>query len=336
MGWQDLLQTGDETLVSPWVEGRSLRQGDRTWTIDGKLPKEQGWYEFKLANRRAKLKGATENPGGALKFIKRGYLVGDRFVEDTVRVDPDPAKIIAFSEPLFLVEPGLDRFVRVAAGRMCEDGPLVYEGQEMPLGSEEEVLKVFLDSGNSVDGIPGVVPALDAAFRMEALQRVEAQRRRAELERQRLLKEERLKLEERRKKLFEKLGDAAGRREMALHDFAEAARAALAVGGAKYLDHRKAVRKNEMAVRYSINGRNYECTCDAYTLRIIDAGICLINHGTGEKGDTYFTLESLPGVVLQAMGERRLVVFRHVDGVVRPEFRADPDRFHDDDDNFDD
>lgn len=314
MGWKDLLQTGDETLVSPWVEGRILRQGDRTWTIDGRLPKEQGWFTFKLANRRATLKGPTDNPGGALKFVKRGYLVGDRFVEDTIRVDPDPAKIIHFSEPIHLVEPGLDRFARVAAGRMCEGGLLVYEGQEMPLGPEEEVLKVFLDDKVSVDNIPGVPPALDAAFRMEAWQRVEAQRRRAELERQRLLEEERLKLEERRKLLFEQLGNAAGRREMALHDFAEAARAALAVGGAQYLDHRKAVRKNEMAVRYRLNNRNFECTCDAQTLRIIDAGICLIDHGTGEKGDNYFTLESLPGVLLQAEREARLVVFRHVDG----------------------
>ena len=314
MGWRDLLQTGDETLVSPWIEGRTLRQGDRTWTIDGRLPKEQGWYTFKLANRKATLKGPTENPGGALKFVKRGYLVGDRFVEDTVRVDPDPAKIVGFSEAVHLVEPGLDRFARVSAGRMCEDGPLVYEGQEMPLGPENDVLQVFLDGGESVDKIPGVPPALDAAFRMEAWQRVEAQRRRAELERQRLLEEERVRLEERRKKLFEQLGNAAGRREMAIHDFAEAARAALAVGGAQYLDHRRAVRKTEMVVRYRLNGHNYECTCDAHTLRIIDAGICLINHGTGERGDTYFTLESLPGVVQQATRERRLVVFRHVDG----------------------
>jgi hypothetical protein len=313
MGWKDLLQTGDETLVSPWIEGRVLRQGDRTWTIDGRLPKEQGWYTFKLANRRATMQGPTDNPGGTLKHVKRGYLVGDRFVEDTVRVDPDPAKIIQFSEAIHLVEPGLDRFARVAAGRMCEDGQLVFEGQEMPLGPEEGVLAAFQDDKNSVDDIPGVPPALDAAFRMEAWQRVEAQRRRAELERQRLLEEERLRLEERRKKLFEQLGNAAGRREMALHDFAEAARAALAVGGAQYLDHRRAVRKNEMAVTFRLNGRRFECVCDSHTLRIIDSGICLINHGTGEKGDNYFTLESLPGVIQQAEREARLVVFRHVD-----------------------
>ena len=49
------------------------------------------------------------------------------------------------------------------------------------------------------------------------------------------------------------------------------------------------------------------------TLRIVDAGICLEDHATGEKGDTYFTLESPPGVVRQAIREGQLVVWRHAD-----------------------
>ena len=47
-------------------------------------------------------------------------------------------------------------------------------------------------------------------------------------------------------------------------------------------------------------------------MRIIDSGICLQDHNTGEKGDTYFTLESLPAVIRQADREGKLVVYRHV------------------------
>jgi hypothetical protein len=108
----------------------------------------------------------------------------------------------------------------------------------MPLGPEDEVLKAFEDESASVDNIRGVPPALDAAFRMERWQRIEAARRRAELERQRREEEEKRQKEERRKQIAEKLGDGAGRREMAQVDFAEAAKAALAVGGAHYLDFR--------------------------------------------------------------------------------------------------
>ena len=47
------------------------------------------------------------------------------------------------------------------------------------------------------------------------------------------------------------------------------------------------------------------------------------------KGDTYFTLESLPGVIGWAMDQNKLVVWRHVDGA--------PGRGYDDDyDDYDD
>jgi hypothetical protein len=313
MGWKDLLQTGNETLVSPWTGGSELRSGARTWTIKGKRPPEHGWYTFHLKNREATFGKLADGSSELLRSVKCGYLVGDRFVADDVRVDPNPAKIVDSSESVLLVEPGLDRFARLSAGRTHEDGPLVYAQQEMPLGPEEDVLRTFLDQKESVDSIPGVVPALDAAFRMEVYQRVEARRRREELERQRREEEERLAREQRRQQLFEQLGNAQGRREMAKEDFGEAARAALAVGGAEYLDHRQAIKRNEMVVRYRMLRRRFECVCDAQTLRIIDAGICLIDHNTDERGDTYFTLESLPGVIQQAHNEGRLVVFRHVD-----------------------
>lgn len=313
MGWRDLLQAEDDTIVSPWVGGRSLRHGDRTWTIDGRLPEEHGWYRFRLKNRSARVDAPCDPEPGVLRNARLGYLVGDRFVADDARVDPDPMKIIEFSEPIQLVEMGLERFARIKAGRTHEDGPIVYMGQEMPLGPEDDVIRAFQDKKESVSDIPNVVPALDAAFRMEAYQREEARKRREELERQRREEEERRAREERRQQLFGKLGDASTRREMAKLDFGEAARAALAVGGATYLDHRKGHSKNEMVVTFNLDRRRFECVCDANTLQIIDAGICLVDHHTAERGDTYFTLESICGVIIQARREGRLVVFRHVD-----------------------
>ena len=66
-----------------------------------------------------------------------------------------------------------------------------------------------------------------------------------------------------------------------------------------------------MIVRFRVDRQRYTCTCDERTLQIIDSGICLIDHDTGEKGDTFFTLESLPGVIQQAQREGVLHVFRH-------------------------
>lgn len=335
MGWKDLLQKPDETLVSPWIGGRSLHQGARTWDIEGKLPREFGWYTFKLEGRKARLGGPADAVPENLQHHVRGYLIGDRLLVDDADIDPDPSKVAAVSEPVLLIEPGLDRFVRVQAGRSHDGAPLVYCGMEMPLGPEDDVLKVLLDlsADDALKGTPsiaeikGVTPALDAAYRMEVWQKAEAHKRRLELERIRREEEEKRQREERRAQLVQQLGDGAGRREMAKVDFEQAARAALAVGGAEFLDHRGSPHRGEAIVRFRFGNRRFECTCDVQTLRIIDAGICLIDHRTNIKGDERFTLESLPAVIREAERARRLVIFRHVDA---------PGNYHDDDNDWDD
>ncbi len=305
MGWRDLLQTEEESVISPWVGGRSLRTRDRAWTLLGRLPPEHGWYTFAATGRKARLGGPAQPREDALSGVLRGYLVGDRLLPDGVRVTPDIGGVIRASERVHLVEPGLDRFVRVAAGRPYEQGPLVYRGQEFPLGPEDQVLQSFLDGRVTVEHVAGVAPALDAAFRVEVWRRDEAERRRREEEEQR-------RLGELRAQIAARLGDGEGRRAMARVDFASAARAALAVGDALYQDHRPTVRRGEVAVRFRLDGRRFECVCDEKTLRIIDSGICLVDHATDERGDTRFTLESLPAVIRLAQQEGSLVVFRNV------------------------
>jgi hypothetical protein len=306
MGWKDLLQADDERMVAPWVGGRSLQTyGGRTWAIEGQLPPEYGWYEFKVLPRKVQLVSTVEAPVDVLRDKVVGYLVGNRMVpEGSARV-ADPAKQAHRFETVFLVEPGLDRFVRVIAGRYYDEGPLIYEGQEFPLGPEEAVLRAFEDKAKSVDDVAEVIPALDAAFRFESWRRAEAERRRREAR-------ERREREERRRRLHEQFGNGALRRQVAKEDFGEAAKVALAVGGAEYLSHRRSYHKGEVVVRFRLDGRRFECTCSE-TLQILDAGICLVDHRTDERGDTYFTLESLPAVIRQAEREGRLVVFRHVD-----------------------
>lgn len=311
MGWRDLIAKGNESVTAPWLGGKVLHLHDRSYNITGALPREHGWYTFKVEGRTVKSPVPSDPVPEDLMYPVRGYLIGDRIVSDHVRVGNDPKDIVKVSQQVHLLSEDLDRFARISAGFIYEGGPCIYKGLEMPLGPEEEVLQAYLDRSKSVSEVKGVTPSLDAAFRMETWQREEADRRREELERIRKEEEERRAREEKRRQLVEKLGDAHGRREMAKHDFGEAARAALAVGGAELLDHRKYQRRNEWVVRYRLDGRRFECICDN-NLGIVDAGICLVDHDTGEKGDTYFTLESLPAVVRQAEREARLVVFRHI------------------------
>ena len=193
MGWRDLLQQ-DEVITVPWTGGRALRHGPRSFQVDGALPPEHGFHEFTVSGgRRATWKGPS--PMTADQWfdertpLVRGYLLGDRLAPDDAAVVPDLGRLIEQTEPVHLVEPGLDRYARIAAAR-TEDGRLLFVRQEFPLGPEDEVRTAYLDRKASVDEVPGVPPALDLLFRLESWQRDEVQRRREELERLRLQREE--------------------------------------------------------------------------------------------------------------------------------------------------
>lgn len=319
MSWRDLLETGLETVTLPWVGGRTLHSAKRQWKIEGRLPTEHGWYSFKIRNKVATEPTKTDPSEEALGDLVKGYLVGDRLVPDGA-----PA-VLTDAESVHLISDGLGRFARVVAGRVYDDGPLIFKLQDMPLGPEEAVYQAFLDKRNTVGHIKGVAPGLDAAFRIETRAREQAEKRRQELAELRRLEAERLEKEERRKELVEKLGSGVSRRELAKIDFREAATAALVVGGAELLDERKG-RAGERVVVYRAHGRKFECVVDEQ-LRVIESGICLEDHHTGEKGDTRFTLETLPAVVGQAIRERRLVIRRHTDDDYQPNNDFDEEEY---------
>lgn len=313
MGWRDLLQTEDERLVLPWVGGRRVRTAGRAFSLEGKPPAEHGWYDFVVEGRRLRVTAEALPAPDVLRDVEEGYLVGDRFVPDDVRIGHDLSALLRRCASIHLVEPGLDRFSRVSAGRVESGGPWIFHGYAFPVGPEDQVLDAWLDGAETVDHVSGVAPALDAAFRIERWRQAEARRRREEAEALRRAREEERARMARRQYLREHLGDAVGRRAVARFDFEEAAAAALAVGGAELLDVRPAYKRGEMVIRFRYARQRFECTCDQVTLRVIDAGICLIDHESGVRGDDRFTLESLPGVIAQAQREGVLVVFRHVD-----------------------
>lgn len=326
MTWRDLIEEQAHGYhVFPWLGGPKVHRKGRTWYIKGRRPREHGWYLFEVTGRTAKLCERAAKPSDFAegKTVTQGLLVGDRFVPSKARVDPDPGKLIEQTTPVSLVEPGLDHFVPVLV--VMENGyeSAIFDTALFDTQATVAVRTAYLDRRPDVADIKDVPPALDLAFRFSTRQRALVEHARAEVER--LHKEE-----EHRAEILRTTGTGAGRRELARTDFEEAARAALRVAGAELIDVRPAYGTNEMAVRYRIEERRLECTCDRYTLRVIDAGVCLQDHRTGEKGDTRFTLESLPGVVREAIREHKLVVWRHVDGD-QPGYDE-----HDDDHDWDD
>ncbi len=318
--WRALLQTPTDRITVPWVGDhgpRLVRTRDRSVELTGVgALTDHGWYTFALKGRGAPISLAVPAAPDHTQLIniKHGYLVGDRFAGDGEITGrswtwPD-SLIIAHGLPqTHLIEEGLERFQRVSVGQIYANGPLIYRQIEMPLGPEEDVKTCFLERWPNVALLNNVSPALDVAFRLETAVRTANEERRVELERLRVAEEAARALEARRQELTKQLGDGASRRALAQVDFETAAKAALAVGGATLLDWKR--DRTEYVVKYRFAGRRFECVCDT-DLRIKDSGICLNDYHTGTSGDTLFTLESLPGVIQQAIDEDVLVVLRHV------------------------
>ena len=313
MSWKDLLSDKVE-IVLPWTGGRSVSCRSREWCIRGKNPREYGWFRFSVSGGRdATLLGPTDLDPGFEEGHPHvaGFIIGNRLIPDGARVTPDPDHFIDQTLEVYIAERGLERFSRAVAVRLT-NGNYVYVRQEFPQGPEQAVLEAYQDRKDSVDDIPGVTPALDLAFRFVSRERILSEARAKELERLRLEEEKKMEAEARFREALKNAGTGAGRRHLATHDFDAAARAALALSGAELLETVDAYNKDERIVRYRFMNQRLECVVNRHTLRITDSGICL-GHGA-EKGDTFFTLESLPTVVAEAIRGHKLVVYRHGDG----------------------
>lgn len=315
--WQAYVQPPDAFVTLPWAGGRVLQSADRRWAIDGPLPPHTGWHTFKLAHRSVVFAHTAEPQPHLLREVVTGYLVGDRVVPHGRTVPTTIVDLPACSHRVHAIEPGLDRFVVIAAGAIAVGAPLFYIERTFGGPTDDDVLAAFLDRQPSIAHVKHVSPALEAAFRLETWHREDTERRRAEAE---AAAAARVAVEQaaaaaaavavRRQALLAQTGSSIGRREIAAEDFQVAARAALRVGDAELIDVRQAPMARERIVRYRLDGGRYECVCDL-NLRIVDAGVCLTDHD-GTKGDTWLTLESLPSVIREAVRLDKLVVFRHV------------------------
>ena len=318
MSWQDLL-CEDEEKAYLWIGGRTVYGDGRSYKLKGPMPSEFGWYCFNVSGGRFITLASDEmvEPefGWEDKYSQEtGYLTGNRFIRDKAvagRKGLSAFDVVNVADPVFFLERGLDLFERITCAHY-EGKFYVYLRQEFLVGPEIEMRDAYHERKEAISCIPGVTPAMNLAYQSEVDRRLRQERHR---ERLRLKREE----EERQRALEEQLGALRGligsgeaRRQLAQIDFPEAAKAALAIGGAELLSARESYNEGEMVVQFRFRERRFECVCEKDTMRIIDSGICL--QAGGVRGDTLLTLESLIPVIGEAIRTRRLHIYRHVDG----------------------
>ena len=331
MSWADLLGQSD-SVIAPWLGGRSITSGVRSWTIDGPLPPEHGWYSFTTRNNRKAtvLEPALADPELFSKSERvSGYLIGNRLIADDSPFEPDSGRIIGHSRVVYLLEPGLERFSRALAA--VHDGRLVYLQLEFPMGPESEVTHAYEDRAQTLDDIAEVTPALHMAFRWHSWWRAHEERRARELEAERLREEaarqreaerrqaeERARVAERQSAKRRERQERRARRAIARlphrqRSAAQAqheARRVLATAGAELLDWTPSHNRDQVVVRFRFLGHRFRSVVRVPGLRVVEAGICLTDAHSGERGDERFTLASLPAVIRQAQRQGELVILR--------------------------
>ena len=86
--------------------------------------------------------------------------------------------------------------------------------------------------------------------------------------------------------------------------------AALAAAGAHVHSIRRIDGGQRLEARFMFGGERFITMCEAISLRVTDAGICLVDHGDGHRGDDDLTLDSLPSAIKEAIDLGALVITR--------------------------
>ncbi len=326
-----------QLLALPWLGGSTLDARDRRLRITGALPAKYGWYQFSVLGRDATLVAACEAADCSTLPKVRGWLFHERlFLEGAV------------VEGLFLPPDEEPPAFSPVVTRRWATGVLLFEGLEFETEVEGAVREALGDR-RPLGTLKGVAAPLRAAYGLALLDRVsrelgvrfsvqevrlalgpvglggepvarqtlealEAERvlaRRELAERERRLQQQlvRAEVEVARQRLIDERAHRdrvdVDRRAHAVGAIEERAEAALSAAGAT-LESLRRLRNDQLEVVFKYSIERFIAVVDARTLQVIDSGICL-GH---PPRDDLITLESLPGVIQEAMDTGALVILR--------------------------
>ncbi|MEU5877793.1 hypothetical protein [Spirillospora sp. NPDC047279] len=299
-------------LVLPYQGGPFVAAEDRLLRVDGTA--EPGFWLFAVEGRRARPVAPADPPDLAHLPAVRGHYTSGYVVRAAGHAER-PAFASVTGEP--------PRFAPVVA-RRWPSGALLPDRLDFESEAEEEARRAF-EEHRPLGNLKGAPATLRAAYGHAVLQRTAAGRGvrivpaearpmvgvvadegdpAAERAVQRIVAERARRIEAERTAAAgsapaSPVVPSAPRSASAPADPVERAGRALDRAGATLYDLRT-IGGGLMEVRYEFLGERFLSVVHADTLRVADAGICLAG------ADDRLTLESLPGVIREAIDTRDL------------------------------
>jgi hypothetical protein len=314
---------GNQALALPWLGGDHVEgPGGRRWRLLRRPPAE-GWYHFTVARRGAEWTGPSEPTDTSGLEVVRGWLCDGLLVQEGARVEP--VHLLPGDEP--------PRFSPILA-RRWHSRELLFDCLEFETEAEG-LVRLALAEGRGLTELKAVAAPLRAAFGfalveaaarrlglraspheirarvaevaaggpdaavavLEALETERDAARRALAELDRRHREARLETELEGQRL-----DRTASRGDTIEIEIEIA---LSSAGAQ-LESSRRLAGDRVEVVFRFMGQRFVSVADARTLQIVDAGICL-GH---PPRDELLTLDSLPGVIQEAIETDQLVILR--------------------------
>jgi hypothetical protein len=332
-----------ETMVLPYFGGASVDAPGRRLRVAAEV--EAGWWSFDVEGRVATATGKAE-PGdlSALPRV-RGFLWNDRLVREGATAEPI-AYLPAEEPPLFAPAVGrrwhsgelmfeqleLESEVVEAARRALEEDRSLAAVKGVPAELRSAFGLALVSAASARLRIPaapaevrdrlaeiaeGGGPVAEAALRALEAERARYRREMAERERRFQEMAVRQTVEQERERRRADLEIAARVRYASEEDRRRALRQTARDRIEDALDaadgrlvRTRGMEGDRMEVVWRFMNERFTSIVDGVTLQVIDSGICL-GH---PAHDQLLTLDSLPGVVREAITTGRLVILRRDEG----------------------
>ena len=312
----------NESLVLAYTGGPSVFAKDRKLKVKGDIA--PGFWRFDVKGREATPIERADAPVLDDLLRVRGHFAGEWLFP--IGAQPEHVELLPEEEiaPLSNV-----------AARRWHDGDLIWGATDFD-GEAEDAARTALGEGKGLGEVKGAPASLRAAFgwatlvlvarreeipvslgegmpflreladggertAMEVLKAIEVRRNphRIQVEGGATIDVARTLARMRRRGGVEPTSENAPDR----------AEQALEAAGARLLGCRR-LGRDRLEITFRFGGNRFITVCDAMTLQIYDAGICLVDHHDEHRGDEELTLESLPSAIHEAMQLGVLVITR--------------------------